>query len=227
MKAIATSLIDVLAGRPATMELDQAALEIARLHDPGLDNAAALGILDQWAEAIASALPPGAGGAQYLSVSHRFLFGQAGLQGDTTDYFAPENSCLHLVLERRRGLPITLSVIYMEIARRLLRPVYGIALPGHFVCQYNDGLLNVFVDVFGGGRLLLPADAAALVEAATGQRAALTPETLTPATPALILLRMLKNLRNAYARRGNDAGLRQVDRYLARVSPSAFPLYLR
>lgn len=222
MKAIASSLSDVLAGRPADMELDQAALEIARLHDPGLDSDAALGILDEWAEAIGSTLPAGAGGAQYLSAAHGFLFGQAGLHGDTSDYFAPENSCLHLVLERRRGLPITLSVIYMEIARRLLRPVFGIALPGHFVCQYNDGLLNVFVDVFGGGRLLLPADAAALIEAATGQRVALTPETLTPASPGRILFRMLKNLRNAYAHRGDEAGLRHVDQYLSSVSPTVF-----
>lgn len=221
------SLTDVLAGRPAALELDQAALEVARLHDPGLDSAAALAILDDWAEAINSSLLPGAGGAQYLNAAHRFLFGQAGLQGDSEDYFAPENSCLHLVLRRRRGLPITLSVIYMEIARRLLRPVYGIALPGHFVCQFNDGLLNVFVDVFNGGRLLLPADAAALVESATGRRRALTPETLTPATPARILLRMLKNLRNAYVRRGNEAGLHRVDQYLAQASPSVFSLSVR
>lgn len=227
MKAISPTVHDFLAGRPAVLELDQAALEIARLHDPGLDSAAALRILDEWAEAIGSALPAGAGGAQYLTAAHRFLFGQMGLHGGKGDFFEPENSCLHLALERRRGLPITLAVIYMEIARRLLRPVYGIALPGHFVCQYNDGLLNVFVDVFNGGRLMLPADAAALVEAATGQRGALMPETLAPATPARILLRMLKNLRNAYARRGDETGLRHVDQYLALASPSVFPLNVR
>jgi regulator of sirC expression with transglutaminase-like and TPR domain len=98
LKSIAPALLDVLAGRPAVLELDQAALEIARLHDPRLDSAAALRVLDQWAQTIGSLLPAGAGGAQFLNVAHRFLFGQMNLLGDADDYFAPENSCLHLAL---------------------------------------------------------------------------------------------------------------------------------
>ena len=211
---------ELIAGRPAALELDEAALEIARIHDPGLDAGATLALLDEWAEEIKAALPPAAGGAQYLHAAHTFLFGKLGLRGDREDYYAPENSCLHLVMERRRGLPITLAALYMEIARRLLRPVYGVPLPGHFVCRYNDGLIDVLVDVFHGGELLTPGDAWALAEAATGRRATPPPDALAPAPHGQILARMLNNLRNAYLRRGDGRRARLIGQYFEMMSPT-------
>jgi regulator of sirC expression with transglutaminase-like and TPR domain len=204
-------LQDILAGRPSPLELDQAALEIARLHNPATDSAAALATLDLWADEIASTLPPAAGGMQYLGAAGRFLFGDAGLRGDQETYFAPENSCLDQVLIRRKGLPLTLSIIYIEVARRLLRPVHGIALPGHFLCQYNDGLVNVFVDVFHQGKLLTPADALALAESVTGQPMDFDPALFQPASPRSILRRMLHNLRNAYLQARDGDRLRALD----------------
>ncbi|MCL4792953.1 MAG: hypothetical protein KJZ84_00245 [Bryobacteraceae bacterium] len=214
MNTLATEFQELLAGRPAPLELDEAALEIARLHNPGADTGAALATLDRWAGAIQQSLPPAAGGLQYLDTAHRFLFGEIGLRGDRETYFAAENSCLDQVIARRRGLPLTLSVVYIEIARRLLRPIHGIGLPGHFVCQYNDGLVNVVVDVFHEGALLAPGDALALVEALTGRPHILTPSSFQPASRQSIVLRMLRNLRNAYQQQGDAARVRQIDSLL-------------
>lgn len=206
--------LDLVAGRSDVMELDEAALEVAAIEDPELDRAGTLKTLDEWAERIASRLAPASGGAQYISAAHNVLFLVLGLQGDTEDYFAPVNSCLHHVMKKRSGLPITLSVIYVEIARRLLRPVYGIPLPAHFLCQYNDGLVNVFVDVFHKGRLRTAADCLSLVEEITGRRPKDTPQTFAPATKRQMILRMLGNLRSAYHREGRDQDADRVERVL-------------
>lgn len=215
MTTPAPSLASILTAAEEHFPLDLAALAVARLHHDAVDEARVAGTLDDWAKAIGDSLPRGAGGLQYLSSAHRFLFVELGLRGDRDDYFAPENSCLDLVMERRRGLPITLSVIYLEVARRLLRPVHGIALPGHFLCQYDDGLIQVLVDVFHEGRLLLPGDALALVEAATGRPMPDEPLKWKPAPRGAILTRMMLNLRNAYLRRGDFGGVERVDAQLA------------
>ena len=218
MNGLSVELRDLLEGRPCPLELDEVAVEIARIHRPEADLHAVRSTLDNWAEAIAAALPPAAGGMQYLSIAHRYLFGTVGLRGDRESYFAPENSCLDLVISRRRGLPITLSVIYIEVARRLLRPVYGAALPGHFLCRYNDGLVNVLVDAFHEGRLLLPAEAAEMVSSATGEPLNADAPEFGPASPQLIAVRMLRNLRNSYIQQRDVERLAALDALIANQS---------
>lgn len=100
---------------------------------------------------------------------------------------------LHQVLERRRGLPILLSVVWMEVARRAGAPVYGVALPGHFVVGFGPADDQVLADPFDGGRVLAGSDAELLVAGATG--APLQPSMLTPADPLELVLRILNNIR--------------------------------
>jgi regulator of sirC expression with transglutaminase-like and TPR domain len=196
--ASAAALLDLLRGDESAMELDAAALELAKVEDPGLDPRTSLATLDGWAMEIGRRLPPAAGGAQFLSILHTYLFDELGFQGDRETYYAPANSCLDQVLTRRKGLPITLSVLYIELARRLLRPVYGVSLPAHFVCLYNDGLVKVYIDTFDRGKLMTEDDALALIERVTGQRVSAHPLLFAPATKREIVLRMVRNLRNAY-----------------------------
>src|SRR5262249_36497968 len=114
------------------------------------------------------------------------------------DYFDPLNSCLNQVLERRTGIPVTLSVMYMEIARRLAMPVFGIGLPRHFVIQYDDGNYAAYIDPFHGGRTITPRECFALA----GARVA-DPVLLRRVSKKDIVRRMLQNLHSGYLKRSD------------------------
>ncbi|MDK1476249.1 transglutaminase-like domain-containing protein [Streptomyces sp. 549] len=139
--------------------------------------------------------------AAWASALARLLGEQEGFQGSHSDYQRLESSLLGEVLHRRRGLPILLSVVWLEVARRAGAPVYGVALPGHFVVGFGDPAgEHVLVDPFAGGRVLGREDAETLVAGATGG-GRLSPEMLRPAEPLEIVQRVLNNIRTWAAAR--------------------------
>ncbi|MFG2328832.1 transglutaminase-like domain-containing protein [Streptomyces sp. NPDC048604] len=147
---------------------------------------------------LAGLLPYGARAPQaWAAVLAEVLGEREGFHGLSTDYQRLESSLLHHVLRRRRGLPILLSVIWLEVARRAKAPVYGIALPGHFVVGLGDPLAplqdQVLADPFAGGREMTGRDAELLVAGATGET--LDPSMLLPADPLDIVRRILNNIR--------------------------------
>ncbi|MFG2717497.1 transglutaminase-like domain-containing protein [Streptomyces sp. NPDC048416] len=161
---------------------------------------------------LAGLLPFGLTGARPWALAlARLLGGDCGFRGAAHDYERLESSLLHEVLRRRRGLPILLSVVWIEVARRAGAPVYGVALPGHFVVGFGPPEHRVLADPFDGGRLLDPADAELLVAGATG--APLTDSMLGPAEPLDIVLRVLTNIRAWAAARPerSDVGLWAVE----------------
>src|SRR5206468_4209281 len=117
------------------------------------------------------------------------------------DYYDPRNSCLNDVLDRRLGIPITLSVLRMEVGRRVGLHIHGVGLPGHFVVRADVGPDPVLLDPFDGGALLTPERAAEVVARALGRRAPITEQHLAPVTKRQILTRMLMNLKSIYAQR--------------------------
>ncbi|MER8235867.1 transglutaminase-like domain-containing protein [Streptomyces sp. NPDC094049] len=121
------------------------------------------------------------------------LGGREGFTGVPSDYQRLESSLLHEVLRRHRGLPILLSVVWMEVARRAGAPVYGLGLPGHFVVGFGDPADLDLADPFAGGRAMTGTDAELLVAGATGE--ALDRSMLRPAEPGAIVLRVLNNIR--------------------------------
>ncbi|MEV6396872.1 transglutaminase-like domain-containing protein [Streptomyces sp. NPDC051907] len=129
----------------------------------------------------------------WASALAALLGGQCDFRGSPADYQRLESSLLHEVLRRRRGLPILLSVVWIEVARRAGAPVYGVALPGHFVVGFGAPHEQILADPFAGGRLLTGADTELLVAGATG--APLDPSMLTPADPLEIMVRILNNIR--------------------------------
>ncbi|MFJ5264111.1 transglutaminase-like domain-containing protein [Streptomyces sp. NPDC088387] len=182
----------------------------ASLDDTGVD--AAQAELDR----LAGELPYRPGGPGAWAEALRKLLGErCGFRGAPVDYQRLESSLLHQVLERRRGLPILLSVVWIEVARRAGAPVYGVALPGHFVVGFGpvDEQVGeqVLVDPFDGGRVLTGPDAELLVAGATG--ASLDASMLTPADPLDVVLRILNNVRAwALARpERTDVGLWAVE----------------
>ncbi|MFK4098725.1 transglutaminase-like domain-containing protein [Streptomyces sp. NPDC019531] len=197
------SALCLLLGAEADGELDEAGIDRAQIE------------LDR----LAGQLPFRPGGPRSWAVSLRELLGdRCGFRGAPADYQRLESSLLHEVLRRRRGLPILLSVVWMEVARRAGAPVYGVALPGHFVVGFGPPEEQVLADPFDGGRVLAGADAELLVAGATG--APLDPAMLTPAAPLDVVLRILNNVRAwATARpERSDVGLWAVE--LALLLPS-------
>jgi len=131
-----------------------------------------------------------------------FLFkADGGLRGNADDYNDPRNSYLNEVLTRRLGIPISLSVIYVEIAQRLHIPAYGISLPGHFIVGIGESGQHWYLDPFHGGGRISVTDCARLVQANTGYHGSFDMQWLQPALQADILARMLTNLRVIYVRR--------------------------
>ena len=174
----------LLAGRAMDIHLDEAALQLARIEYPGLDAEASIAILDSYAVELAGRLRDPSGAA-FVSEANRYLFDELGFTGNEADYYNPANSCLNEVLATKTGIPITLSVVYLEVARRLSKPVFGIGQPGHFIVQYDDGLYATYIDPFHGGLLL---EEAAHVRVDNRQ----------------IVARMINNLRGVYfARRAH------------------------
>ncbi|MFI1028099.1 tetratricopeptide repeat protein [Streptomyces sp. NPDC020951] len=176
------ALLCLLIGAEADAELDEAGLDAAQIE------------LDR----LAGQLPyRPSGGPRAWAVALRDLLGEEyGFRGSAADYDRLESSLLHQVLRRRRGLPILLSVVWVEVARRAGAPVYGVALPGHFVVGFGppeDPERQVLVDPFDGGRLLTDEDASSLVVGATG--APLEASMLTPAEPLDVVVRILNNVR--------------------------------
>lgn len=172
------STLCLLVGAEADGTLDEAGLDAAQIE------------LDR----LAGQLPFRPGGPRSWAVSLCELLGdRCGFRGAPADYQRLESSLLHEVLRRRRGLPILLSVVWMEVARRAGAPVYGVALPGHFVVGFGPPDEQVLADPFDGGRVLAGADAELLVAGATG--AALQPSMLVPAEPLEVVLRILNNVR--------------------------------
>ena len=187
-------------GQPGPVRLDRAALELASIHFPGLTAEPFLDRLNEMACSLGDRLRNFNDGRDFVEKAELYLFGELGFHGNETDFFDPLNSCLNQVLERRTGIPITLSVMYMEIARRLRMPVYGIGLPRHFVLEFNDGNYSTFIDPFHGGCRITPRDCYALA----GSQVA-DPSLLRRVTPKQIVMRMLQNLDRVYMRQRNFA----------------------
>jgi regulator of sirC expression with transglutaminase-like and TPR domain len=171
--------------------LAEAALEYARFAYPQLDVNAYLDRLAAMAESVA--------GPTHLDL-RKVVAIREGLGGDIDNYYDPRNSYLNEVMDRRKGIPITLAVVWMEVGRRAGINVQGVGLPGHFLI-YAAGQL---VDPFGGGEAIGSDEAAALFAENFGGAPRLNPEWLEPVTPDSMLERMLGNLAEAYRRAADD-----------------------
>ncbi len=193
-------LTDLLTNPRSTVTLDRAALDIAQFEYPDLDPGPWIQRLDTIAAEIDALCGRSGSGEQFVESANHVLFGKLGLLGNEREYYDVRNSCLNDVLDRRLGIPITLSLVYMETARRLGRPVYGIGLPSHFIVQYADAGFDCYIDPFHGGELLNREECAALVRERTG--ADPQPASFIPCLPKQIVMRMLQNLKAAYVGSG-------------------------
>ncbi|MGA8026962.1 MAG: transglutaminase-like domain-containing protein, partial [Bryobacteraceae bacterium] len=203
-------LLDALRDERSKVTLDVAALELAAIEFPGIDSEASLFRLDNLAEQIKSQITGNAGGLDFIKATNELLFEVLQFRGNQEQYYDPRNSCLNSVLMRRLGIPISLSTLYIEIARRLNRTVYGVGLPGHFIVAYEDADARYWIDPFNAGRILSFADCCSLAMQTAGVDLRSNPAVLAPVNKRQILVRMLSNLKAIYLRGEAFEKARQV-----------------
>jgi regulator of sirC expression with transglutaminase-like and TPR domain len=190
------AFVELMRMPEAGIDLGLAALHVAQIEHPGLIAEHHLKRLDELA-----ARSGAAGIADPLKALHRlreFLFHEEGFRGNAAEYYDPLNSCLDAVLDRKLGIPITLSIVMMEVGRRVHLGIDGIGLPGHFVvaAAMPDG--PVLLDPFDGGAVVTPERATELVGRALGRPVKLTDAHFAALGKRQILARMLANLRGIY-----------------------------
>jgi regulator of sirC expression with transglutaminase-like and TPR domain len=153
------------------------------------------------------------------------IFGTLGFRGNEKDYYDPRNSLLADVLERRVGIPITLAIVYCEIARRVGVPASGVGFPGHFLVRIEKpGGEPLIVDPFYGGRVLDEAALVRMVTRALGPDAKLQPSHLAAASSRAVLVRVLTNLKAIYLQRGDHARAHLALDRIVSLTPSAMAL---
>jgi regulator of sirC expression with transglutaminase-like and TPR domain len=226
-------LIDALtaaSNAPGT-GLAQAALVIARIEYPRLDASAYVARLDGMGEAarpwISRHVEKTGDDSPLSRVKgfNAYLFGDQQFAGNRDRYDDPRNSCLNEVLDRRRGIPITLSVVYMEVGRRAGLDVDGVNFPGHFLVRVRDTISRrargLIVDPFHAGVLLSEQDCRALLQKHVGSEVAFSRSLMAPATRTQIIVRMLLNLKRIYMHMRSFPQARDITELLLAITPSA------
>ncbi len=191
-------------GPEAELPLAEAALLIAAEEYPQLPSGPYLRRLEQLAERVRDRLSDETAPLVLLQELSRVLFQEEGFRGNAEDYYDPRNSFLNDVLDRRLGIPITLSVVYLEVGWRLGLPLEGVNFPGHFLVRYEGEALRILVDPFQGGELRFEGDAQALLDRVYGGSVPLQAEYLRPAGRKDILGRILANLKGIYLNAHDD-----------------------
>lgn len=180
------------------VDLARASLAIAHLEYPGIAQDHYLGFLDELAAAAIERRRNVPGILSAVDAINETIYGEFGFRGNVDDYFDPRNSFINDVLERRTGIPITLSVIYIEVARRLDVRLYGVGLPHHFVIKHSDRDGDIFIDPYNRGRLLDRAGCEAAIREIGGPEIKLDDRDFQRADSRYVVLRMLNNLRGIY-----------------------------
>lgn len=203
--------------------LAEGALVVAAEASPGVDIEGALDLLDALVARVRPAVESAPSAARAVAALNHALFEIEGFRGNQAQYDDLRNSFLDQVLARRRGLPITLSILYVEVARQLGLEAYGVGFPGHFLAKViggSDATGEIIVDPFFG-RVLSREDCMERLRAATGESVPFDPIWIRPASPREIWIRMLNNLKLLYLRQGDGlSALGCFDRILV-LEPTA------
>jgi regulator of sirC expression with transglutaminase-like and TPR domain len=181
------------------LDLAHAALLVAAEEYPALDVAFDLARLEGLAATLRARLEDLRAPA-LVGALNQLLFAEQGFRGNADDYYDPRNSYLNDVLVRRLGIPISLSVLYMEVARRAGLDVEGVGLPGHFIVRVKDGQGALLVDPFHEGRVLTETDCQKRLDRIYAGKVSLDAEMLAATTRKSILARMLRNLKTIYVK---------------------------
>ena len=203
------------------INLGLAALYIAQEEYPELDCGAYLRRLDAMADELREELPAEAYPLKMIRALNDYFFETQGFVGNEQDYYDPQNSFLNQVLDRRTGIPITLSLVYLELAKRIDFPMAGVGMPGHFLVRPTLADMAIFVDVFHQGEVMFEEDCRDRVRTMYGAEARILPQHLEAIGAKPFLARILTNLKMIYLQRLDiPRALAAIDRILLLIPNS-------
>ncbi len=219
-QSVLTELVRVLKAKEEQIDLLHAALLIALLDNEDVDVEAYRREVERMAEKVRQRLPKDADDKAHLEALNQFLFQERGFHGSRGDYYNRSNSYLPEVIDDREGLPITLSVLYIELARRLGVRLEGVGMPGHFLVRHvpKKGEPQL-IDVYESGRPLSKDDAGKKSEEITGRP--LRDEDLAAMSKRTVIVRMLHNLLNIAQGEKDTAGMLRYVNAIVTIDPEA------
>jgi regulator of sirC expression with transglutaminase-like and TPR domain len=198
-----------------SINLAASALYIAQDEYPDLEVDAYLNSLDVMASEVEERLPIERYPLRMIQCLNQYFYEDLGFTGNTRDYYDPRNSFLNEVIDRRTGIPITLSLVYLEVARRLDFPMIGVNMPGHFLIRPNFEDAGIFVDSFNRGEILFEQDCEQRLSQMYGHPVRMEPSFMASVSSRELLARMLRNLKFIYLNRNDFAkALTTVERIL-------------
>jgi regulator of sirC expression with transglutaminase-like and TPR domain len=204
--------------REASCDLVKLALEVARDAFPELDAHVYLEKIEALARRVRDRCPPGTRPRQVLGQINWVLFVEESYQGNTEDYYDPRNSYLNEVIDRRTGIPISLSILYAALADRVGLPLAGVNLPAHFMLRVGQGESTLFVDPFHSGALLDRKGCQRTIARLVGEPVELSDLQLAPCGTDLVVTRLLRNLKGIYLRSHDFMAALPVQRRLAALN---------
>lgn len=202
--SIRNDFIQMVKRPESQFDLAHAALLVAAESHPDLDVQAALGRIDAWADELRERVEPSFNNLQKLARLRRFAFEHLGFRGDHTDYYSPSNSLLNEVMERRRGIPITLSILFLELGWRIGIPFEGVGFPGHFLVRLSGEERDLLLDPYKRGMSVHEEDCRSMLHAITGGRLEFDDTMVVSVSKHAMIARLLRNLKAAYLRENVD-----------------------
>lgn len=199
----------------ADFDLEESAWLLAQTAYPDINVGAYQAVLDEYATELRERLDGDVEGEEILGTINKYLFTELKFAGNEIAYYDPQNSYLNRVLDRRTGNPISLSVLYILLARRLKLPIVGVNLPGHFICRYQSASEEIYLDAFNRGKTMSKADC---IQFLSHLHPEAREDFLLPATPRRVLTRVCNNLHQIYRRLGSTDEATRLQRYLVALS---------
>ena len=203
------------------IDLVRAALLISRIEYPNLDESIYVNRLDELGERLRPRIGKSSGTREMLDAQNHLLFAEEGFRGNLENYYDPRNSFLNHVLDRKVGIPITLSLVYMEVGRRAGLQVHGINLPGHFIVALVHENDKIYMDPFNRGKILSEEECRQRVEVRPGEVGGSERRSLDPVRPKAMLVRILRNLKGIYRQMNKELKKFQMIEWILALDPGA------
>ncbi len=209
------AFLEFCVGSEVESDLEGGLWLLAQTEYPSISVPGYRALVDSFAEVLRERLDGEEDGEGTFSVINHYLFEELGLEGNEEDYYDPQNSFLNKVIDRRLGIPISLSSLLLLLASRLGLPLTGIGMPGHFLCRYQTPREEFYIDVFNQGRILSRSEC---VRFLSGSQFGYRDEFLNPVSARSILLRFCRNLLQIYSENQEADQAARFQRYVAALS---------